>query len=510
MHNVRNITEDLYWIGANDRRLALFENIHPIPEGVSYNSYMLLDKETVVFDTVDWSVTRQYIENIEYLLNGRELDYLVVHHMEPDHCASIEELAFRYPKMKIISSEKGFMFMRQFGYKSINGHQLIEAKEGDKFKFGKHEILFLEAPMVHWPEVLVSLDITNGALFSADAFGSFKSLDGRLFNDEVNWDRDWLDEGRRYLTNIVGKYGPHIQYLLKKAAPVLDKIKFICPLHGVVWRNDFGYLIDKYDKWSRYEPEEKGVLIAYASMYGNTENAIEILAKKLAEKGITNIKMYDVSNTHVSYLISDLFKYSHLVIASPTYNLGIYPVIHNFVMDMKALNLQNRTVAIVENGSWARKSGDLLQEFFETQIKDITVLNERVGLTSSANNVNLDAWDYGYGMGLLENQTLDGSKIKSTIFSNENIPLFAEKIWDNMLLTNGSLAEKGFVKDIYELNILNHKQAENINLTSFLNRGIGSYSIKNEKYIWTLNFTEIDLVKSALSSAPFLLSMRKE
>ena len=174
MHNVRNITEDLYWIGANDRRLALFENIHPIPEGVSYNSYMLLDKETVVFDTVDWSVTRQYIENIEYLLNGRELDYLVVHHMEPDHCASIEELAFRYPKMKIISSEKGFMFMRQFGYKSINGHQLIEAKEGDKFKFGKHEIVFLEAPMVHWPEVLVSLDTTNGALFSADAFGSFK------------------------------------------------------------------------------------------------------------------------------------------------------------------------------------------------------------------------------------------------------------------------------------------------------------------------------------------------
>ena len=393
MHNVRNITENLYWIGANDRRLALFENIHPIPEGVSYNSYMLLDEKTVVFDTVDWSVTRQYIENIEYLLNGRELDYLVVHHMEPDHCGSIEELALRYPNLKIISSEKGFMFMRQFGYKSINGHELIEVKEGDKFKFGKHEIVFLEAPMVHWPEVLVSFDTTNGALFSADAFGSFKSLDGRLFNDEVNWDRDWLDEGRRYLTNIVGKYGPHIQHLLKKAGPIVDKIKFICPLHGVVWRNDFGYIIDKYDKWSRYEPEEKGVLIAYASMYGNTENAVEIIAKKLAEKGVTNIKMYDVSNTHVSYLISDLFKYSHLVIASPTYNLGIYPVIHNFVMDIKALNLQNRTVAIVENGSWARKSGDLLQEFFETQIKDITVLNERVGLTSSTNNVNLDEMD---------------------------------------------------------------------------------------------------------------------
>ena len=205
MHNVRNITENLYWIGANDRRLALFENIHPIPEGVSYNSYMLLDEKTVVFDTVDWSVTRQYVENIEYLLNGRELDYLVVHHMEPDHCGSIEELALRYPNLKIISSEKGFMFMRQFGYKSINGHELIEVKEGDKIKFGKHEIVFLEAPMVHWPEVLVSFDTTNGALFSADAFGSFKSLDGRLFNDEVNWDRDWLDEGRRYLTNIVGK-----------------------------------------------------------------------------------------------------------------------------------------------------------------------------------------------------------------------------------------------------------------------------------------------------------------
>ena len=394
MHNVRKIVDDLYWIGANDRRLALFENIHPIPEGVSYNSYMLLDEKSVVFDTVDWSVARQFIENIEHLLNGKELDYLVVHHMEPDHCGTIEELALRYPNLKIISSEKGFMFMRQFGYKSIEGHELIEVKEGDTYNFGKHTIAFLEAPMVHWPEVLVSLDVTNGVLFSADAFGSFKSLDGRLFNDEVNWDKDWLDEGRRYLTNIVGKYGPHIQYLMKKAAPLLDKVKYICPLHGVIWRSDFGYILDKYDKWSRYEPEEKGVLIAYASMYGNTENAVEVLAAKLAEKGVTNIKMRDVSNTHVSYLISDIFKYSHLVLASPTYNLGIYPVMHNLLMDMKALNLQKRKVAILENGSWACKSGSLMQEILETEIKDMYVLNEKVSMTSalnSGNDVEMDA-----------------------------------------------------------------------------------------------------------------------
>lgn len=381
MHCVREVTEDLYWVGANDRRLALFENIFPIPDGVSYNSYLLLDEKSVLFDTVDWSVGRQLVENVEYLLAGRPLDYLVVNHMEPDHCGTIDELVMRYPKLQIISSEKSFMFMHQFGY-HVEGHE-IQVKEGDCFSFGKHEVTFIAAPMVHWPEVIVTFDKTNGVLFSADAFGSFKTLDGRLFADEVDFDRDYLDEARRYLTNIVGKYGPQVQRLLGKAAGILDQIKYICPLHGFVWRRDFGYLIDKYDKWSRYEPEVNGVMIAYASMYGNTEQACEALAVKLADRGIHDIKMHDVSKSHVSYLISDTFKYSHVVLGSVTYNLGVYPIMHNYLYDMKALNLQNRTFAIVENGSWAVRSGDLMTKYLNEECKNMTVLNERLSLASS-------------------------------------------------------------------------------------------------------------------------------
>ncbi|MGI6499563.1 MAG: FprA family A-type flavoprotein [Anaerostipes sp.] len=382
MYCVRNVTEDLYWVGANDHRLTLFENIHPIPRGVSYNAYLLLDKETVLFDTVDWSACRQLLENVEHLLDGRPLDYLLINHMEPDHGASIEEILIRWPKVKVISTEKSFMLMRQFGF-DVDAHELIQVKEGDTYCFGNHTVTFVEAPMVHWPEAMVTFDVTNGVLFSADAFGSFGALDGKLFNDEVDFDRDWLDDARRYLTNIVGKYGPHIQLLLKKAGGILDQIKYICPLHGPVWRNDLGYFIEKYDKWSRYEPEENGVMIAYASMYGNTEAAAQALATKLCEKGMTNIALYDVSNTHVSTLISEAFKYSHIALASVTYNLGIYPVMHNFLMDMKALNLQNRTFALIENGSWACKSGDLMQKFIDNEMKNMTVLNERLSLASS-------------------------------------------------------------------------------------------------------------------------------
>ncbi len=381
MHNVRKVTDDLYWIGGDDHRLHLFENIHPIPRGVSYNSYLLLDKKTVLFDTVDWAIGRQFIENLEYLLDGKKLDYMVINHMEPDHAAMIEEVLLRYPDVRIISTEKAFYFMNQFGF-HIHPEKCGTVVEGDTKSFGKHKVVFVGAPMVHWPEAMVTFDTTNGVLFSADAFGSFGSLDGRLFNDEVNFDRDWLDDARRYYTNIVGKYGPHVQFLLKKA-PVAD-IKYICPLHGPVWRNDFGYLLDKYDKWSRYIPEEKGVMIVYASMYGNTENAASVLAKKLVEKGMTNVHMYDVSKFDVSYLISDTFKYSHIVLASVTYNLGIYPKMHNYLMDMKALNLQKRTIAILENGSWACKSGDLMSQCMD-ELKDMNVLNERVTLTSSLN-----------------------------------------------------------------------------------------------------------------------------
>nr|WP_300168035.1 FprA family A-type flavoprotein [uncultured Flavonifractor sp.] len=382
MYCVRNVTEDLYWVGANDHRLHLFENIHPIPRGVSYNAYLLLDEKTVLFDTVDWSVCRQLLENVEYLLGERPLDYLVINHMEPDHGASIEEILLRWPQVKIISTEKAFLFMHQFGFQ-VDGHELIEVKEGDSFSFGKHNVTFVAAPMVHWPEAMVTFDTTNGVLFSADAFGSFGALDGKLFADEVNFDRDWIDDARRYLTNIVGKYGPHIQLLLKKAGGILDQIKYICPLHGPVWRKDLGYFIDKYDKWSRYEPEEKGVMIAYASMYGNTEAAAQALAAKLCEKGVTNVWVYDVSNTHVSYLVSESFRLSHIVLASVTYNLGIYPVMHDYLMHLKGLNLQNRTFALIENGSWAPKSGDLMQKFIEDEMKNMTVLGDRLSVASA-------------------------------------------------------------------------------------------------------------------------------
>ena len=389
MYNVRKVTEDLYWIGGDDHRLHLFENIHPIPRGVSYNSYLLLDKKTVLFDTVDWSIGRQFLENLEHVLDGRPLDYMVINHMEPDHAAMIEEVMLRYPKVKVISSEKAFYFMNQFGF-HIDSSKTEIVKEGDKKSFGKHEILFVAAPMVHWPEAMVSFDTTNGVLFSADAFGSFGALDGKLFNDEVNFDRDWIDDARHYYTNIVGKYGPHVQALLKKAAGI--DIKIVCPLHGPVWRNNLGYFIDKYDKWSRYEPEEKGVMIVYASMYGNTENAASVLASKLVEKGMNNVVMYDVSKTHISQLISETFKYSNVVLASVTYNLGIYPLMHNYLMDMKALNVQNRTFAILENGSWACESGRLMREFLEN-MRNMTVLDEKVTLTSSMTTEQINEMD---------------------------------------------------------------------------------------------------------------------
>ena len=387
MNCVRKVTDDLYWVGGNDRRLALFENIHPLYHGVSYNAYVLLDEKTVLFDTADWAVGRQFIENVKAVLDGRPLDYLVINHVEPDHAASLEEILLRWPDVQMIMTPKAATFLRNFGY-DIKSENIREVKEGDTQSFGKHNVTFVTAPMVHWPEAMVTFDSTNGVLFSADAFGSFRSLDGKLFADEFDFDREWIDDARRYYTNIVGKYGQQVQAVLKKAAG-LD-IKYICPLHGPVWRKDLGYILDKYQHWSKYEPEEKGVMIVYASMYGNTENTAELLAAKLAEKGVTNTRMYDVSSTHVSYLISDLFKYSHLVLASVTYNLGIFPPMHNFLADMKALNLQNRTCALIENGSWAIQSGKLMKEAL-SGMKKMTILNDDVSVTinSSCGERNL-------------------------------------------------------------------------------------------------------------------------
>ena len=393
MYNYRKVTDDLYWVGANDHRLALFENIHPLYHGVSYNAYVLLDEKTVLFDTADWSVGRQFIDNVKAVLGGRPLDYLVINHVEPDHAASIEEILLRWPQVRIVTSPKAVILLHQFGF-PIDAGQVEEVQEGDSKCFGRHTIAFVSAPMVHWPEAMVSFDTTSGVLFSADAFGSFRALDGKLFADEFHFDSEWLDDARRYYTNIVGKYGPQVQALLNKASSLvgLDNIKFICPLHGPVWRRDLGYLIDKYVHWATYEPEERGVMIVYASMYGNTETAAEVLSTKLAERGVTNTRLYDVSSTHVSYLISDLFKYSHLVLSSVTYNLGIFPPMHSFLMDMKALNLQKRTVALVENGSWAPRSGALMREELE-KLKHMDILDASLTMASSLQEQNLGEMD---------------------------------------------------------------------------------------------------------------------
>ena len=390
MYCIRNVTEDLFWIGANDHRLALFENAHPIPNGVSYNSYVLLDEKTVLFDTVDWAVCRQFLENLEHVLNGRPLDYIVVNHFEPDHGASLEEVILRHPEATIICSTKAVNIIKQFNI-AVN-KDFDTVKEGDTRCFGKHTVAFVEAPMVHWPEVMVTFDTTNGVLFSADAFGSFGALDGKLFNDEVNFDRDWIDDARRYYTNIVGKYGVFVQKLLTKAS-CLD-IKMICPLHGPVWRNNLEYFIDKHDKWSKYEPEEKGVLIAYASMYGNTEAAAQCLAAKLVEKGCTNVKVYDVSNTHVSQLISESFKLSNIVLASVTYNTGLFPAMLDYLEDMKALEVQNRTIALMENGSWGPRAASHMTNFINNNLKNMTLLEPKVTIKSAGKDSdvqNIDA-----------------------------------------------------------------------------------------------------------------------
>ena len=386
MQCFRKVTEDLYWVGGNDRQIELFENIFPLAKGVSYNSYLLLDEQTVLFDTADYAIGKQFIENVMSVLNGRNLDYIVVNHMEPDHCSLIGELLLHYPDVKIIGNAKTFPMIEQFFSFDLTGKTLT-VKEGDTFCSGKHTFRFIMSPMVHWPEAMMTYDEKDKVLFSADAFGTFNALNGNLFNDELDFNREWLDEARRYYTNIVGKYGPQVQNVLKKASS-LD-IQMICPLHGPVWRSNLNFIIEKYNLWSRHEPEEKGVMIAYASMYGNTENMAEILAVMLAEAGVKNIHMHNISKTHVSELISDSFKYSHIVLASPTYNNGIYPLMDNYLEDMKALSLQNRTIAVLGNGSWAPQATKLISAKIK-EMKNMRLLEASVTIKSSLKEAQLE------------------------------------------------------------------------------------------------------------------------
>lgn len=379
MHSTRKVKDDLIYVGGSDRRLSRFENLFPIPKGVSYNSYVLLDEKTVLFDTADESISRQYIENVVHALNGRPLDYMVVQHMEPDHCAMIDDMLRRYPEAKMVCSAKAVGMYAQFYGTDVAARALV-VKEGDKLSTGEHTLHFVMAPMVHWPEVMVTYDEKDKILFSADAFGTFGALAGNIFNDEITFDTTWMNDARRYYTNIVGKYGVQVQALLKKAAS-LD-IEMICPLHGPIWRKDLGLLLEKYQKWSTYEPEDRTVMIAYATMYGNTENAANVLAGMLADKGVKNIAMYDVSETDVSELVAESFRCSHLVLAAPTYNSGIQPKMEAYLSDIKALNLQNRTVAVIDNGTWAATAGKHMIGMLEG-MKNMTILENTISIKSA-------------------------------------------------------------------------------------------------------------------------------
>lgn len=379
MNTSRKITQDLWYIGASDRRLALFENMMPVPRGTSYNSYVLLDDKTVLLDTADQAVSAQFVENLTALMNGRTLDYVIIHHVEPDHLASLQEVLIRWPNAVIVCSLQASRMMKQFMNIS-ESVQFQVVKEGDTLNTGKHTLNFVGAQMVHWPEVLVSYDTIDKVLFSADAFGTFGALGGSLYADELNFDREWMYEARRYYTNIVGKYGMQVQNLLKKAA-TLD-IAMICPLHGPIWRKDFGKFIEKYDKWSRYEPEDKEVLVIYGSMYGHTESVATVLSGLLADKGCRNVQMYDVSATHVSYLVSESFRCSHIVLVAPTYNGGLYPPMENYLLDIKAHLLQNRTFTVIENGSWAPVSGNAVKAILG-EMKNTTVLEPAITFKSA-------------------------------------------------------------------------------------------------------------------------------
>ncbi|MDR0974190.1 MAG: flavin reductase [Ruminococcus sp.] len=418
MHSTRKVTNDIVWVGANNRRLAMFEGVYSVPNGVSFNSYLCLDNKTTLFDTVDATVSEQFFENIEFVLNGRTLDYVVVHHMEPDHSATLSELLRRYPDVTIICNKQILTMIKNFFTLNAIDEHVMVVNEFDTFCTGMHTFKFVFAPMVHWPEVMVTYDETDGVLFSADAFGTFGAINGALFADEVDFDRDYLDEARRYYTNIVGKYGPQVQTLLGKAA-TLD-IKYICPLHGFVWRRNIAYYLDKYDKWSSYTPEVNGVCIIYATIYGHTENAAEILSTKLREKGIKT-EMFDTSVIPASNIVAACFKYSHIVFASSTYNAGIFVTMEAVVNDLTAHNFQNRNVTVIENGSWAPAAGNLIRAAM-LKCKNITLAEKFLSIRSSVKPADLER------LGEIADTIASGIKVKTVPVYNpgeiQNAALF--------------------------------------------------------------------------------------
>ena len=379
MYCVQPVTSDMMYIGVSDRRLALFENVFPIPRGVSYNAYLVLDEKTVLLDAVEEAVAVRFQENLEHSLGGRPLDYVVVNHMEPDHSASLAGVLRRWRSARVVGNAKTLAMLAQFTGEDLSARAVV-VKEGDTLSSGRHTFTFVMAPMVHWPEVMVTYDTTDRVLFSADAFGTFGALSGNLYADQVDFERDWLDDARRYYTNIVGKYGMQVQALLKKAAG-LD-IAMVCPLHGPIWRENIDWFMEKYRTWSAYTPEDRAVAVFTGSVYGNTDNAADILTARLAERGVTGIVQYDVSHTDVSQLVAECFRCSHLVFAAATYNNGIFTPMENLLLDLKAHNLQGRTAAVIENGSWGPQAGKLMREIL-SGMKNMTVLESGVTVKSA-------------------------------------------------------------------------------------------------------------------------------
>ena len=386
MRNTRKINDDIYYLGASDRRIELFENVYPVSQGMSYNSYLITDEKTCLMDSVDESIRGQFLENLQYALNGRNLDYMVVQHMEPDHCSIVPELFRMYPDMKLVASLQAFKMMENF-YSLQTEERRLVVKEGDTLELGKHTLKFIAAPMVHWPEVLMTYDVTDKILFSADAFGSFGAMSGNIFADEIDWDKDFKDEARRYYVNIVGKYGPQTQNVLKKAS-TLD-IQMICPLHAHIWRKDLSKIISLYDKWSKYEAEKDSVVIFYGSIYGNTQNAAEILAMQLAENGMESVEVFDTSKTHVSFLVSKAFEYKTLVFAAATYNSEIFDTVQNLIIELKNHNLSNRRIGLIENGSWAPVAASKMKAQLET-LKNMEVVEPVVKVVSSVTAKNVE------------------------------------------------------------------------------------------------------------------------
>ena len=459
MYCTKKIENDLYWVGANDRRLSMFEGVYSVPRGVSYNSFLLLDDVNVLFDTVDKAVGGTFFQNLEHTLAGRNLDFVVIQHMEPDHSATLMELLLRYPDVKIVCNQKILAMIDQFFNMDLSGKAFV-VKEGDTLNTGHHVLKFIFAPMVHWPEVMVTFDETTRTLFSADAFGTFGAMNGAIFADEVDFDNEYMDEARRYYCNIVGKYGPQVQSLLKKVHG-LD-IKRICPLHGFVWRRNLEDYFDKYVKWSTYTPEETGVMIAYASVYGNTENTAEIISSRLRDLGIKTV-MFDVSVTPASEIIAAAFKWSHLLFASTTYNAGIFVSMEELLNDLAAHNIQNRTVAFVENGSWAPTSGGLMRKII-SGCKDMTILEETLTLKSSLKPQ--------------QEEQLDAliNAISATI------PRFEKPVIDETAMDKATVDPIAIQKFSYGLFVLTARSVNKANFTHdmILNTGVFNISVLAE------------------------------